>query len=219
MIVRRAFAVGVIVLVSFLGLAASGDAQSGQPDSIVQLRATIQAVDCDAQQVTLAGPGTPSVVQSTLGSVIRVNGAPTPLCALSSSVGTPATAWVMPRGGQIVLVRLEVAPPSGPAAPVQPGPPLAPASTPVPAPASPPAAYTPSPAAIVLGTVLVGGLVYLLVRASNGTLYRYPYYGPYAGSYPQPAYRPYAGPYAAAPAYTYGPYRRCHDGTWAQWCR
>ena len=216
MIVRRVFAVGITVLVSFLGLAGSGDAQSGQPDRIVQLQTTVQAVDCDGQQLTLAGAGTSSVVQSTLGSVIHVNGAATPLCALSSYVGSPATAWIMPRGGQIVLARLDVAPTAAPAYPPAPSPPVAPASAP-----SPPPAYTPapSPAAVVLGTVLIGGLVYLLVRAANGSLYRYPYSAPYTGTYQQPTYRPYAGPYAGAPAYTYGPYRRCHDGTWNQWCR
>ena len=56
-------------------------------------------------------------------------------------------------------------------------------------------------------TVLIGGLVYLLVRAANGSLYRYPYSAPYTGKYQQPAYRPYVGPYATVPLgdYTAGP--------------
>lgn len=220
MIVRRAFAGGIIVLVSCLGFAASGDAQSGPTQSIVQLQTTVQAVDCDGQQVTLVGPGASSVVQSTLGSVIRVNGADTPLCGLAPFVGAPATAWVMARGGQIVLVRLEVASTPVPAYPPV-TPPIAPAAAPPYPPAAPVPIYTPapSPAAVVLGTVLVGGLVYLLIRAADGTLYRYPYAAPYAGAYQRPVYRPYVGPYARVPAYTYGPYRRCPNGTWGRWCR
>jgi hypothetical protein len=82
-----------------------------------------------------------------------------------------------------------------------------------------PPAYnsTSSAAAIVLGTIVVGGLVYLLLRGADGAFYRYPYRAP--GAYPHPAYRPYVGPYTRAPAYTYGPYRRCLDGTFGQWCR
>ncbi|MHB8730949.1 MAG: hypothetical protein ACYDAB_04080 [bacterium] len=242
---RRAFAVGITVLVSFLGLAGSGDAQTNTTDSIVQTQATVQAVDCDSQQVTLAGAGSSSVIQSTLGSIVHVNGAVTPFCSLSSYIGSSATAWVMPRGGQIVLVRLDVTSTVVPAFPTAPQPPVAPASapwyTPIPAPAptsaptytpaptytsaptyTPPAptyAPAPSPASVVLGTVLIGGLVYLLVRAANGTFYRYPYSYRYAGGYQRPAYRPYVGPYAKAPAYNYGPYRRCRNGAWSQWCR
>ena len=236
MIVRRAFGVGICVFVSSLGLAGSGEAQINPTDS-VQTQATVQAVDCDSAQVTLAWAGASSVAQSTLGSIVHVNGAVTPFCALSSYIGSSATAWVMPRGGQIVLVRLDVTSAVAPPFPTAPQPSLAPASappyTPIPAPAPAyapgptdasvppyapaPPAYTsaPSPASVVLGTVLIGGLVYLLVRAANGTLYRYPY----AGGYQQPAYWPYVGPYAKAPAYDYGPYRRCRDGVWSQWCR
>ncbi len=246
MIVRRAFAVGVIVLIASLGLAGSGEAQSGPGDSIVQTQTTVQAVDCDGQEVTLSSAGASSTVQSTLGSVVHVNGATTPFCSLSSYIGAPATAWVMARGGQIVLVRLDVASTTAPGDPASPQPPLAPASvpsttgptasapgyapisyTPIPpdsAPAYTPPPYTPPPytpapsyapsvGAIVLGTVLVGGIIYLLVRAANGSFYRYPYYD---SGY---QYRPYVGPYAKAPAYNYGPYRQCREGIWSQWCR
>lgn len=222
MVVRRALALGISGLILSLGLATSSDAQSDPTEAVIQTQTTIQAVDCDSQQVTLTGAGASSVAQSTLGTVISVNGAPTPLCALSPYVGLPAAAWVMARGGQIVLVRLDV---TSAAVPTYPAPaPVAPASAPPadpypgPAPAPPPA-YTPVPpvAAVVLGTVLVGGLIYLLVRGADGVLYRYPY-GPY-GRYRQPGYPPYVGPYARVPAYTYGPYRRCSDRSWSQWCR
>lgn len=252
MIVQRAFAVGGIVLIASLGLAGSGEAQSGPSDSIIQTQATVQAVDCDGQQVTLSSAGATSTAQSTLGSVVHVNGAAAPFCSLSSYIGAPATAWVMARGGQIVLVRLDVtstvapgypaspqpslvpafvpstADPSAsapgdtsiPYTPIPPQPASAPSDTPVftppaytPPPSAPAPSYAPSAAAIVLGTVLVGGIVYLLVRSTNGSLYRYPYY--HMGY----SYRPYVGPYTTAPAYDYGPYRRCRDGGWNQWCR
>lgn len=220
MIVRRVSAVGVIVLVLSLGLAAPGESQSGQPDFTVQFKTTLQAVDCDGQQLTLAGPGASTVVQSTLGTVIHVDGAVTPFCSLSPLVGAPATAWVIARGGQIVLVQLDVV--SGaapvPAPPVQPDP-GAPSPVPAaPSPADPPAYNSaPSGAAVVLGTVIVGGLLYLILQSADGAYYRYPYSGPYGD--PRPAYRPYAGPYIGVPGYTYGPYRRCHDGTYSHWCR
>jgi hypothetical protein len=234
MVVRRALALGIIVLISSLGLATSGEAQSSPTDPVIQTQATVQAIDCDTQQVTLAGAGVSSVAQSTLGTVIHVNGDAVPLCGLSPYVGAPATAWVMARGGQVVLVRLDVTSTTVPSYPSGPAP-MIPASNPpaptasnpyqtgqpasVPYPAALPA-YTPVPsaAAVVLGTVLVGGLVYLLVRAANGGLYRYPYYGPYVPRY-QPQYRPYVGPSAKVPAYNYGPYRRCPDRSWGQWCR
>ncbi len=52
---------------------------------------------------------------------------------------------------------------------------------------------------IVLGTVIVAGLEYLLVRDRDGRLYRYPYYGAYREHYYRPEYRPYRGPYRDAP--------------------
>lgn len=230
---RRVFAIGITVLVSSLGLAGSGDAQPTTADSIVQTPTTVQAVDCDSQQVTLAGAGVSSVVQSTLGSVVHVNGAATPFCSLAAYVGAPATAWIMPRGGQMVLVRLDVtstvvpSPPAAPASASTPPPVYTapPSYTPIPSPyttAGPPVpvpvpSYTPSPSAgaVILGTVLIGGLVYLLIRSVNGSVYRLPY----TGTYQQPAYSPYVGSYRTVPAYTYGQYRRCKDGTWSQWCR
>jgi hypothetical protein len=82
--------------------------------------------------------------------------------------------------------------------------PPAPYSYPAPAPYY----YAPPLAGIVLGTILFGGLVYLLVRHSSGHFYRYPYYGSYYRQYYRPYYRPYYGPYRFAPAYGWCPPRR-----------
>jgi hypothetical protein len=69
---------------------------------------------------------------------------------------------------------------------------------------------------IVLGTIIVGGLAYLVTRGYDGQFYRYPYYGPYRQYYYRPGYRPYAGqgydapvrqgdPHWDAPAYRAAP--------------
>src|SRR5579875_2874440 len=62
-----------------------------------------------------------------------------------------------------------------------------------------PVVYVPVPiVGIVLGTVVVGGLSYLVARDHDGHFYRYPYYGPYRQYY-HAAYQPYHGTYGSAP--------------------
>ncbi len=209
---RRIAGLVISILVALLCAAAPSDAQPAQTSQPLRYQGTIQAVDCDAQQVMLAGGTGPVVLQSTLATEIRVNSTASSLCSLQSFVGALATAWIMVSGGQLIVARLEVS--EAPVVPVPPQPvPYAPASGP------PVVAPQPSLAGLVLGTILIGGLTYLLVHAANGTLYRYPYDGRYRENYYQPSYHPYAGPYRTAPAYTYGPYRRCPNNTWSQWCR
>lgn len=83
------------------------------------------------------------------------------------------------------------------------------------APAPYPYYYYTSAAAVVLGSIIVGGLAYLLVRGANGYLYHYPYYGSYYRYYYRPAYAPYYGPYRYAPAY-----RWCYGyRSYGSWCR
>ena len=64
-----------------------------------------------------------------------------------------------------------------------------------------PADYPPL-AGNVMGTILVGGLNYLLVSGANG-FYWYPYYGPYYRYYYRPYYHPYYGGLRYAPAYVW----------------
>jgi hypothetical protein len=92
---------------------------------------------------------------------------------------------------------------------------------PVPVPTPAPTYYGPPPlVGAVLGTIIVAGLVYLLVRHPGGHLYRYPYYGSYYNYYYRPVYRPYYGPFRYAPAFVYGPYRWCpYNRAWGYWCR
>jgi len=61
-------------------------------------------------------------------------------------------------------------------------------------------AYYPPLEGDVMGTILVGGLSYLLVSGAHG-FYWYPYYGPYYRYYYRPYYHPYYGGLRYAPAY------------------
>jgi len=203
----RSWSTLLLVLLTLLGIVSSGAAQ---PAARLEIDGTIQGVDCAAQQLTLkSGAGT-TVLQSTLATVIDVDDQPQPLCSLQPYIGAPATVALVPVGGQFMIAHLTVHTP--PAAP-QPVPYTPAPYTPAPPPGSGPA---PAIAGTVLGTIVVGGLPYLLVQGPDGSFYRYPYYGPYRRMYYQPSYRPYLGP--TRPMLTYGPYRRCRDRTWSQWC-
>jgi hypothetical protein len=66
---------------------------------------------------------------------------------------------------------------------------------------------------VVLGTVLIGGLQYVLCQDGAGHLSRYPYYGPYHQFYYRPAFHEYTGPYITSGAYRNAPVRQGE----AQW--
>ena len=183
------------LLIVAITLLARPSAGVSQPTPRLEIDGTIQAVDCAAQQLTIGGESGTAVLQSTLATLIDVDGQPQPLCALQQFVGAPATVSIVPASGQLMIGRLTVRTAAA---------------------ASPPASPVPALVGAVLGTLVVAGLAYLLVQGANGALYRYPYYGPYRQTYYQPSYRPYVGP--LRPMMTYGPYRRCRDHTWSQWC-
>lgn len=240
---KRGVAVLLGVLLTLLSLSDIGQAQSR---ASVQVQGTIRAVDCNAQTVTLdTGSGT-NVYRTVGAATFYVNSTGTSLCALQQVVGAPATVWLTALGNELLITRLDVAaqtytPPPAPAPAPYPAPTYTPAPypAPYPAPTYTPAPYpapypypvpvpTPAPAyyappplvGVVLGTVLIAGLVYLLVRHPSGALYRYPYYGSYYRYYYRPVYRPYFGPLRYAPAYVYGPYRWCpYNRAWGYWCR
>jgi hypothetical protein len=196
---RRAIAVlaGVVLL---LGLPGPGRAQTS-----VEVEGTIQAVDCAAQSVVLSRSGGSNVVNTGPYTAVLLNSTSVSLCALKDYIGAYATAWLIAQENTFTATRIDV---YVSAAPAPPSPAPVPAYVPV-----------PSLAGVVLGTIVVAGLVYLLVRGHDGRLYHYPYYGPYYRTYYRPAYRPYSGPLLGAPAYHYGSYRHCPNGAWSQWCR
>jgi hypothetical protein len=218
----KGIAIFLGVLTALLGLSDVGQAQ---PPASIQVQGTIRAVDCNAQTVALDTGGGSGVYRTAGGASITLNSVGAPLCALQQYPGAPAIVWLTASGNELLITRLDVAgqgyaPASPPA--YAPGPypnsaptttyyPPAPYSYPTPAPYY----YAPPLAGIVLGTILFGGLVYLLVRHSSGHFYRYPYYGSYYRQYYRPYYRPYYGPLRFAPAYGWCPPARA----WGYRCR
>lgn len=221
---------GVVVLIGvFVALLGLSDVGQTQPPASVQVQGTIRSVDCYAQSVTLDSGGGTGVYRAAGAATIRVNSLTVPVCALQQYLGAPATIWLTASGNELLITRMDVAAQTyAPPATYAPAP--YPTTYPEPYPATYPAPY-PYPAAvpaygppplvgIVLGTVIVAGLVYLLVRHPSGALFRYPYYGHYYRHYYRPVYQPYYGPLRYAPAYVYGPYRWCpYNRAWGYWCR
>src|SRR5579875_2059922 len=184
---RSVVAIALGLLVPFLGLAGVGEAQS-----TIEVQGTIQAVDCDAQTITVDNGGSVNTIAVTPGTAISIDSANVPLCALQQYIGAPITVWLAANGNDFVAAQIEV---SGAA--------YGPASPPPPAPA-----YEPSPlpiVGVVLGTIVVAGLIFLLVHGPDGGYYRYPYYGAYYHYYYRPYYRPYYGYYPAVCPVVYVP--------------
>jgi hypothetical protein len=184
---RSVVAIALGLLVPFLGLAGVGEAQS-----TIEVQGTIQAVDCDAQTITVNNGGSVNTIAVTPGTAISIDSANVPLCSLQQYIGAPITVWLAANGNDFAAVQIEV---SGAA--------YGPASPPPPAPA-----YGPSPlpiVGVVLGTIVVAGLIFLLVHGPDGGYYRYPYYGAYYHYYYRPYYRPYYGYYPAVCPVVYAP--------------
>ncbi|TMI79284.1 MAG: hypothetical protein E6H04_10830, partial [Bacillati bacterium ANGP1] len=171
---RRATALVLGAILPLLGLSGVGQAQSS-----LQIQGTIQAVDCQAQTVVLSGPGSANTIAAAPYTAVLVSATSVPFCTLAQYIGAETTVWLVPTGNEFRATRIDVL---GPVA-VVPAPPPQVVAAPLPI------------AEIVLGTIVVAGLVYLLVRDNDGRYYRYPYYGPYYRHYYRPEYRSYFGPY------------------------
>jgi hypothetical protein len=166
---RTLIALGLGVLLPVLGLAGVGNAQSTVPISGV-----IQAVDCQGGTVSLASPDGVDTIAVAPFTAVSVNSQAASLCDLQLYIGSSATVWVVPNGNEFVATRIDAAGQVA-VAPVQ------------------PEAVSPLPiVGVVLGTIAVGGLLYLIARDGD-QYYRYPYYGEYYDYYYSPAYRPYFG--------------------------
>jgi hypothetical protein len=232
---RQAIAIVLGMLLPLLGLSELGEAQAPQS---IKVAGTIVRVNCHDLTVALDTGGGPAVYRAAGAATFYANGAGIALCDLQRYMGAPASVWLTALGNDLLITRLDVGGPSAPTA--QPTPQPAPVPYTQPAPSAPapnvqpglpadPYTYPSSPpyygnpyygypgysiAGVVLGTIIVAGLVYLLVRGAGGYLYRYPYYGPYYRYYYRPYYRPYFGPYRYAPAY-----RWCPGYRGGYWCR
>jgi hypothetical protein len=179
---RKSVALIVGVLVPLLGLAGVGNAQS-----TVQVQGTIAAIDCQAQTLVVAGPGSTNTIAVAPYTAVLLNSSAVSLCDLQQYIGGPATAWLVASDSEFVATRIDAK------AQVVPDPaPVQPAINPLPI------------VGIVLGTIVVAGLVYLLVR-DDGSYYRYPYYGSYFGYYYRPGYQPYLGWYPAVCPVVFAP--------------
>ncbi len=206
---RKFVATTLGILVATLTISGIGQAQG-----FTTVQGTIQAVDCQTNALVLRAPDGTHVFPAGPSTAVFVNSTPVNLCALQQYIGSSATVSVAPYANQWVAERVDVYV----------------AATTVPtyaAPASAPTYSTVPPwLGIVVGTIIVGGVVYLLVRGHDGAVHRYPYsgqygqqYGPYYGPYPY-QYDPYQrGPYQRGPyqrdpygygPYQYGPYQQCY---------
>src|SRR5579872_2665693 len=105
---RQLTAVVTVVLITCLGLASVGSAQAQQP---LQIQGTLQAANCQAQEITVNTSGGASTFAVTNQTAIYVNGTLTPVCSLQSFVGAPVTVYLVPSNSQFVLGRVDVSAP------------------------------------------------------------------------------------------------------------
>jgi hypothetical protein len=211
---RKLTAITLGVLVAMLAMSGIGQAQG-----VTAIQGTIQAVDCRTNSVVLHAPDGTHVFPAGPNTAVFVNSAPVGLCTLQQYIGASATVSVVPYANQWVAERVDVYV----------------AATPAPTSPAPTYSSVPPWLGIVLGTIVVGGLVYLLVRGHDGVVHRYPYSGPYDqyrggpnygpspydpyqrenpygyGPYRGPNVGPYYGPY-------YNPYQRCVDQSYSRLC-
>lgn len=181
---RHVTAITVTVLLACLALAGTGNAQTVQP---VQIQGTIQSVDCQNGQVTLATAGGNDTFQATDQTAAYINGASASFCSLQSYTGASATAVLIPTGSAFNLSQINVT-----------------AQAAAPSPSSTPGSILSSPVAIGIGALLLGGIIGYVVGHQNTqaqpayTPYGYNDAGYYPAGYNPPAYYP-AG--YNAPAY------------------
>jgi len=203
---RQVTAIAVTMLLACLALAGTGNAQTVQS---VQVQGTIQSVDCQNGQVTLATASGNDTFQATDQTATYVNGASASFCSLQSYTGATATAILIPTGSAFDLSHLNV---TAQAAPATPG------------------SILSSPVAIGIGALLLGGIIGYVVGHQNTQAQ--PAYSPYGyqNTQAQPVYSPYgynyypAGsaptwlpaqyPYNRAYSYSGHRYYRCGNGGW-----
>jgi len=240
---RQVTALALVVLMALLGWSDTSYAQA--PQSIrfqatiraVDCNALTMTLDTGAGVGVYRAAGAATFFVDGVGVALcdlkRYIGAPTSVWL--TALGNELLITRLDAGGQAVAPPPQQAPVPYTAPPqtapvpspnpyTYPVPPPYPYTYPAPAPypytypAAAPYAYAypyPSIAGVVFGTIVVGGLLYLLVRGTSGYLYRYPYYGSYYRYYYRSGYLPYNGPYRYAPAYQWCRGKRGYGS----WCR
>ena len=172
---RSAIAAMIAVFVSLLGFNGVGHAQT-----LAEIQGTLETVDCQNGAVTTTdASGNTETIYASDSTAVAVESSSVDFCSLDGYVGAPVDIWVVPDGNEFVATQIDV---------IGPVPVLAATQT----------AIAPMPiAGVVLGTILVGGLLYLIAH-DGGAYYRYPYYGDYYHHYYSERYRPYTGWYPAS---------------------
>ncbi|HKX18452.1 MAG TPA: hypothetical protein VJT33_10625 [bacterium] len=172
---RSAIAVLIAVFVSLLGFNGVGHAQT-----LAEIQGTLETVDCQNGTVTTTdASGNTETIYASDSTAVAVQSSSVDFCSLDGYVGAPVDVWVVPDGNEFVATQIDV-------------------TGPVPVLASTQTTIAPMPiAGVVLGTILVGGLLYLIAH-DGAAYYRYPYYGGYYHHYYNARYRPYTGWYPAS---------------------
>ncbi len=158
---RQLTAVATVVLIACLGLASVGSAQAQQP---LQVQGTLEAANCQTQELTVNTPGGTQTFPVTNQTAIYVNGTLTSVCSLQSSAGAPVTLYLVPENSQFVLGRVDVS---------------AAQSASQAQPANVGASSGASTAVgIALGALFLGGLAYVLLHNAGSPPAPAPAYGP-----------------------------------------
>ncbi|HKV43121.1 MAG TPA: hypothetical protein VJT32_00365 [bacterium] len=144
---RKLVAMTLGILTATLTMAGVGQAQSTPA-----IQGTIQAVDCQTNALVMDAADGTHVVPAGPYTTAFVDSAPVSFCTLRQYVGDNAAVTVAPGANQLVAERVDVYTAA------------VPTSTPAPASAI---SGMPAWAEIALGTVIVGGLLYLAIRGSQ----------------------------------------------------
>jgi hypothetical protein len=123
-----------------------------QAQSASTIQGTIQAVDCQTRALVMDAADGTHVLPADPYTTAFVDSTAVSFCALHQYLGDNATVTVASSAGQLVAERVDVETAATP--------------TPAPAPASA-ISGLPAWAGIALGTVLVGGLLYLAIHGAQ----------------------------------------------------
>jgi uncharacterized membrane protein YgcG len=90
----------------------------GQAQNVITLQGKIQAVDCQANTLTLSASGSSQVFPAAPSTAVFVNSAPAAsFCALQQYVGSNAAVWVTASGDQLLAGRVDVSVAAAPIVP------------------------------------------------------------------------------------------------------